>query len=389
MRLLLKIASSIGVLVFCLTAHAVQTEAFYENASFAPVVDFILTARSSLDIEIYEIQDTRVQAAVLKVMDLGVKVRVIQESESVGSKCPVFSVIYAGDTVSCKVQKEFIQKVRAKGGFYIPFAHNEFCGPGKYRCLEHGKMVIVDRQKALISTGNFNPTNLCDPEGVPQGGMLSRCNRDYTMLTIDTDILKTLTAVFDADFNSKSYDLLNILNQPFAKRVTVSPYSLNPITQFIRSAKKTILIENQYLKNAEVNAALIAAAKSGVNVFVVVNSICTFSKPDPVKDQDAITLWKNTFKSFDSVGIRSRMFTKQIRIRGYSAYLHSKAIVVDGNRAWVGSVNGSDMALSRNREFGIFFDDVNEVLKLSQFIAADFNDPNAESWQESLDCKKD
>jgi cardiolipin synthase len=380
---------SICILAWSFVVHAASTELFFDNATHTPILEFIQSARSSIDIEIYEIQDIRVQQAVLTAMDRGVKVRVIQEPESVGSNCDVFNVIYAGDTVTCKIQKEFIGKVRAKGGSYVPYAFQEFCPAGKYKCYEHGKMIIVDRQKALISTGNFNPTNLCSPDGVPPGGMLSRCNRDYTVVTNDTGAVSVFSAVFDSDFKGKAYALGSILSSPSASKVTVSPFSMDPLVRFIRSAKHSVLVQNQYLKNAEINAALIAAAKSGVKVFVNVNSICTFSKPDPVRDQKAIELWKSTFKAFDSAGIQSRMFTKQVRIRGYAGYLHSKAIVVDGLRAWVGSVNGSDMAITRNREFGIFFDDATEVMKLANLIAGDFNDPNTESWQESLDCKKD
>lgn len=372
-----------------LVAHAAATETFFENSSSAPIIPFLQSAKTSIDIEIYEIKDTIVQNAVLAAIDRGVKVRVIQESESVGSNCPVFDKVYGHDPADCRVQKEFIQKVRAKGGLYIPFAFDQFCGAGRYRCLEHGKMIIVDQNRVMISTGNFNPTNLCDSQGVPAGMNLSRCNRDYSIISTDQNVISTFLSVFEGDFKSKAYDLPKILSAPQAGKVTVSPYSLSPLVQFIRSAKKSILVQNQYMKNTELNEALIAAAKSGVKVFVMVNSICTFNKPDPVRDQVAIDLWKNTFKSFDAAGIQSRNFTKQISIKGYQGYLHSKAIVVDGSRAWVGSVNGSTMATSQNREFGVFMNDVNEVQKLANFIANDFNDSHTESWQESLICLKD
>ncbi len=370
-------------------ANAASTETFLENSSDAPIIPFIQSARASIDVEIYEIKNTNVQKAILSAMDRGVKVRVIQEPESVGSNCPVFEKIYGHDPAECRVQKEFVQNVRAKGGQYIPFAFTQFCGTGKYRCLEHGKMIIADRDRVLISTGNFNPTNLCDPTGIPMQALLTRCNRDYSVISTDPNVVSSFTAVFDSDFKSKAYDLSVILNSATAKKITVSPFSLDPLVKFILSAKKTILLQNQYMKNPELNQALIAAAKKGVKVFVMVNSICTFNRPDPVRDQDAIDLWKNTFKSFDSAGIKSRNFTKKISIQGYSGYLHAKAIVIDGERAWVGSVNGSTMATSQNREFGIFFEDKEQVQKLANFIANDFNDSNTESWQESLDCLKD
>ena len=137
------------------------------------------------------------------------------------------------------------------------------------------------------------------------------------------------------------------------------------------------------------NDELMAASKRGVKVFIVVSSACSFGKPDPTSDANAISLWQNTFKAFDSAGIKSRIFTKQIPINGHSGYLHAKAIVVDGAQAWVGSVNGSTQALTLNREYGIFLTDPKEVAKLTSFIVYDFNHPNTESWQESLLCKKD
>lgn len=396
MGILLKLKSvlslSVGLYLSISTVSAAPADVFYENASGSPIFKLIQSAKKSLAIEIYEIENTRVQDAILKAMDRGVKVRIIQESEAVGSSCPVFDRIYAGDTQECKSQKSFVQKVRSKGGFYTPFAYQQFCSDSQYRCLEHGKMILVDDEKAMISTGNFNSSNLCDPKGVPldkgpvkPSGELSTCNRDYTIVSTDPNVVATLSAVFDSDFKGSAYDLNKILKTKAAQKVTVSPYSLNPLIQFIRSAKKSILVENQYLKNTEMNAELMAASKRGVKVYLVVNSACVFGKPDDYVTEQ----WKTTFKAFDQAGVKTRTFTRQVKINGYNGYLHSKAIVVDGVRAWVGSVNGSTQALTQNREYGIFLSDANEVAKLSDFIVSDFNDPNTESWQESLLCKKD
>lgn len=387
MGMLLKLRA---VLSFCFVLTASQAtfaaspDIFYENASASPIFKLIQSAKKSISIEIYEIEDTRVQDAILKAMDRGVKVKIIQETEAVGSSCVVFERIYAGDTLECKSQKSFVQKVRAKGGVYTPFAYHQFCADSQYRCLEHGKIILVDEQMVLISTGNFNASSLCDPKGKPSGD-LSTCNRDYSIVSSDPNVVATISAVFDADFKGNAYDLPKILKTKEAQKITVSPYSLSPLLQFIRSAKKSILLENQYLKNAEMNAELVAASKRGVKVYIVVNSACAFGKPD----EYAIQQWKTTFQAFDKAGILSRTFTKQIKINGYNGYLHSKAIVVDGARAWVGSVNGSTQALTQNREYGIFLSDATEVAKLTKFIVEDFNATGTQSWQESLVCKKD
>jgi cardiolipin synthase len=44
-----------------------------------------------------------------------------------------------------------------------------------------------------------------------------------------------------------------------------------------------------------------------------------------------------------------------------SPYIHAKMFLVDGQRAFVGSVNVSDNSLNNNRELGIIFDQADAV----------------------------
>ena len=83
------------------------------------------------------------------------------------------------------------------------------------------------------------------------------------------------------------------------------------------------------------------------------------------------------------------MFTRRIVVGGRPGYLHAKAIIVDGKKAWVGSVNGSTAALTNNREFGIFVTEPALISKLSKSILSDFSDPRGESWVDSVECKYD
>jgi phosphatidylserine/phosphatidylglycerophosphate/cardiolipin synthase-like enzyme len=144
-------------------------------------------------------------------------------------------------------------------------------------------------------------------------------------------------------------------------------------------------VENQYLKEEAVNEALKRAAFRGVEVKVTLASLCAFGKP---KDKPRADLTR-LFESFDAAGIKSRFFTRQIEVKGKPGYMHAKAIVVDGRRAWVGSVNGSFMSMNQNREFGIFFKNPFSVHRLKKILRQDHEDSRGESWQESLDCVKD
>lgn len=62
---------------------------------------------------------------------------------------------------------------------------------------------------------------------------------------------------------------------------------------------------------------------------------------------------------------------------------------MDDKTAWVGSINGSNQAFLRNREFGMIFTDTDSVKKLKADMKADFNDDHTESWQDSLVCRYD
>lgn len=355
---------------------------FYENSKNALITDLINQAKSTLEIEIYEMDDPKVIASIRNAVKRGVMVRIVKEPRPVGSACRVFesevSDLELSASSSCANQQRLVSEVNQSGGQYLPFTKPALCGgDATHHCLEHGKLLIVDSSVALISSGNFNTTNLCDLDYSP-----SKCNRDYSYITDDIHTVRSLQKIVESDLIGKPYDVSTRVNSRAREKLTVGPDALNPLLKFIQSAKRSILIENQYLKDPTLNSALITAAKRGINVQIVLASVCSFGRP---KENEAKRLTA-LFKSFDKAGIRIKMFNKNISINGLPGYLHAKAILVDEHRAWMGSVNGSTQALTLNREFGIFFDDPTDVKKLESAILGDFNHPNAETWQSSMDC---
>lgn len=378
----LRTALVLGILNGAIVAQAAGTEKFFENASSNnALLNLINNSKKTIDIEIYEVKDARVHAAILAAIQRGVKVRIIQEPLTASPTCKIFEGKAADDTADCLARKKFVRDVRAKGGVYVPFNLANLCGQGQALCFQHGKMVISDGQFAFMSTGNFNASNLCDKT------VSETCNRDYSVLTWDPGSVKTLQKIFNLDLIGKRYDLKGILAQPEAAKLTVSPYVLEPLVAFIRSAKQMVQVQNQYLNEPTLNAALIEAAQRGVKVYVMVASLCSFHQPKPGSNE--VANWTRVFTAFDQAGVKSRIFTRKIKVGGAKGYLHSKAILVDSTRAWVGSVNGSVMSTSRNREFGIFIDDPTEALKLGAFMKSDFREPMSETWRQSIVCAKD
>ena len=352
-------------------------QGFYNNSDGSPLLRLIDSASHSIDIEVYTMQDPAVRASLRGALKNKVRVRVVQEASPVGAACKIFST--GAGTAECADLRALVKEVKAKGGQYVPFNKSNLCGiPGK-PCFQHGKLVIVDSQTALLSTGNFDATNLCDQAAHP-----SRCNRDYSYVTLNSQLVTALRSIFEHDLVGKSYDLRQFIPSPLATQLTVSPFSLVPLVNFIASAKTSIEIENQYLKELTINAALIKAAKKGLNVRVTVSSVCAFGKPTSTRAAQ----WASDNRKFEAAGIHIRIFDKKIQVNGHPGYLHAKGIVVDGKRGWLGSVNGSTTSTSSNREFGIFFNDPTSVRTLEGILHSDETNPDGETWQQSLSCAK-
>jgi cardiolipin synthase len=356
------------------------SEGFYENSKAPVIYDLIKSAHSTIDIEIYEMNDPEIRRLLKDAMQRSVRIRILKDPTPMGSQCSLFTPSSSQDSEDCLAQKSLVSELRSHGHVFEAFNKDALCGEKNKPCFEHGKMAIFDQSKALISTGNFDITNLCNLPLTPRV-----CNRDYTYITQDSEVIQTLKTIFENDLKGQSYSLPLLLTQKVRQKLTISPFAKKDILAFIQSAKTSIHIANQYLNETDLNQALIDAATRGVQVYILVASACSFGKPD----EGAQNKLTQIYSSFDRAGIQSRFFTHKILINGRPGYMHAKAIVVDEQRAWIGSINGSMTAFHRNREFGIFFDDANSVKALVQSFKQDFGHSETESWQESLACYRD
>ena len=366
------------------TKQTVQ-EGFYHNAEGSPLLDLIEQSRSTIDIELYSMTDLNIIGALKQAVKRGVRVRAIQEPSPVGGGCKLFTEEPKTDT-ACQELKSLLKLVNNSGGSYVPFNKASLCSSSKpgvkgatANCLQHGKILISDGKFAMLSTGNFNATNLCDEDENP-----SVCNRDFTYVAVDTAVVKGIKKIFDLDLKGKPYNLSSITD-PLKRVMTVSPVAKRSLTDFIKRARKRVQIQNQYIKDPDLIEAIVATAKRGVRVEITISSVCSFGPPTS-REREVL---QPIFESFENAGVDLRFFTEEILVNGRHGYLHAKAIVVDDQSAWVGSINGSTQSLDRNREFGVFFDNEYDVQKLSKIMNSDQRNRGTETWQESFQCLKD
>jgi phosphatidylserine/phosphatidylglycerophosphate/cardiolipin synthase-like enzyme len=364
-----------------------QLEGVYNQGEAAPLVPLIRAAKKTIDIEIYEMQDSLVLEALMEAKNKrGVRIRIVKDDSPVGDSCRFFSK--RPQKPSCQSQFRLFRELRSSksGDRFVAFNKDVSCGlidtvDDNERCFQHGKIMIVDDEIVLLSTGNFNPTSICN-----KTEKISTCNRDYSVVTRNPSIVGALKDVFASDLEGKRPDIKAILRRHNAESLlTVSPFSYEPIAAFIRSATKSIQLQNQYLyANSELVEVLAERARAGVRVEIQLADVCHFGS---VSERRA---YENdlTFRFLEDAGVLIRMFSKYQRVGNKSGYLHAKAIVVDQQRAWIGSVNGSYTSLNLNREFGVFVDQPNAVKGLAALMTADLNHASAQTWPDSMQCRR-
>jgi len=367
-------------------AWAAPHPGIYLNSDGSWIYSLIRSAQRSIDIEIYTMGDPEVLSSLRAALARGVQIRIVEEPQPLDNPCNVFGADSENDDLSgnCANQRAFRNEVITAGGIYEPFNKQNLCpnsgGPDGSECYEHGKLAIFDGQTALISTGNFDTPNLCEQSESPV-----RCDRDFSFVESDPLIVSTLLNIFQADLNGDRYDVRSLIPAALSQTLTVSPYSLNPILDFINSAQYSVEVEAQYLDQPDVNQALIAAAQAGKRVYITTASACAFGSVPSGKEEQI----RSIYSAFDAAGISSRMFTASNLIEGKPGYMHAKMIFVDGERAWLGSENGSNQSFYENREFGVIASGTDYMARGLDVVRRDHGSSETESWQESLNCLKD
>ena len=208
--------------------------------------------------------------------------------------------------------------------------------------LTHAKTMILDDAVAMISTGNYAESYLA-------------ADRNYVVRDADPADVAALVRLFDGDWRSKKPDLR-------CTRLLIAPDNARErLLSLIDSATTTLDIESMQFADDEVSMAVQARAAAGVAVRVIL------ANPAWVKaNQDAAAFLT-----------MSRIPVKYLR----SPAVHVKSILVDGRRAYVGSVNLSYASLSKNREIGLIADEKDVIETMATTFAADWS--NAVSFRGS------
>ncbi len=279
------------------------------QAGVAPFTAMIASARHSVDLDIYELTDPVVERALAGAARRGVDVRVLVNGYDEGT--PVRTNAPAARYLSAH-------------GVHVRVAPRTFP-------FTHIKALTVDGRQTAVMSLNLD------------GGYAS--TRDFAVLDRRRADVAAVVAVFDADWagravrpSSGSGDLL------------WSPGAAPAVLRAIASARRSIDLEDEEMAYPPATAALCAAAHRGVAVHVVM----TWSSE-----------WYRPFRELSRCGVSVRLY------HGQRYYIHAKLLIVDGDRALLGSQNLSETSLQRNRELSIDIVAAPLVRALTRDFAAD------------------
>ncbi|CAN5557661.1 hypothetical protein BH09MYX1_BH09MYX1_14190 [soil metagenome] len=196
----------------------------------------------------------------------------------------------------------------------------------------HEKCVILDGTIAWIMTMNLTFTSPTD-------------NREFLAVDTDPNDVAEAEAVFSADFTGQTPTLTG--------RLVVAPVNAHEkLLRLVNEAQTTLDVEGESFSDQAMEDALITAKQRGLAVRIVVS------------DQSPSTAMAKALSDMKGAGI----LVKKLSV----PYIHSKAIVADGVRAYVGSENFTQNSLDNNRELGLIVADATAVKVLCDTIAKDF-----------------
>jgi cardiolipin synthase A/B len=285
-----------------------------EPAAGVGAIDKIITgAKSSVDLTMYELRDTTAEDDLAADAKRGVDVRVILDAH--------------------------LEKSRNTTTYDFLSAHRVHVTWADSGVTYHQKTLTVDGKTSVVMTLNMVSEDYAG-------------TRDFAIIDTRPADITAIVATFNADFAHRS------VTPPDGADLVWSPTnSQSSILAVINGAKKTLSVENEEMDDPTITAALVAAAKRGVDVKVVMT---------------AESEWDSAFSQLTAAGVHVRLYADSDKV----LYIHAKAVVADAGRSdqdvFVGSENFSKASLDYNRELGLRTTNGAVISTINATLASDY-----------------
>ena len=309
------ILSALATQVPAQTSASSYTLVTEPDQGLARIYDLIVSAKSTLDVTMYELSDARAEQLLAQAAATGVKVRVILDQ----------NLEQANNTAA--------YNYLASRGVQVRWANPKYSAT-------HQKTITVDGATAAIMTLNLTSRYYA-------------ADRDFAVIENDPADVAAIEATFEADFSDSA------MAPPNADDLAWSPTNSRPvILSMINSARQSLLVENEEMSDREVVDALASVAGRGVQVQVTMTN---------TGDE-----YSAEFNQLAAAGAHIATYASNAAL-----YIHAKVILADygapGAQVFLGSENFSSASLTRNRELGLTISDPAILQSIYATLTGDFN----------------
>ena len=277
----------------------------------AQILDAINSAQKEILVEVYLLSDKQIIQSLEDAKQRGVAVDVMLEQHPFG-----------GGSLNNTSEKELE-------------AHNiSFEWTNSSFTLTHEKSIVIDGNEAFILNQNLTTSSFTK-------------NREYDVLDTNPEDVKEVRDIFISDWKRKSF------SPPSTTHLIVSPINSRAgLTTLLTNSTQTIDIEIEDIVDDQITFLLSDKAKNTkIRLIIPTLSQITSNKKDVEK-------LKNS-------GVEIKTLS--------SPYVHAKLILVDGIKAYVGSVNLSTQSMDENRELGIILSQSDSLQVISSTFENDWN----------------
>ena len=282
-------------------------------AGIGPIYQLITGAHSSVDLTMYELNDTTAEADLAADAARGVNVRVLLD--------------------------QHLEKSKNEDAYNYLTAHKVHVQWAPSDTTYHQKTLTVDNATSAIMTLNLVSEDYPD-------------TRDFAVIDTNSADVAAIVSTFNADFAGQN------IAPPDGTDLVWSPTNAQAsIMSVIGQATHTLALEDEEMDDPTITSALASAAKRGVDVTVTMTD-----------DSE----WDSAFAQLTQAGVHVHTYADN----SGTLYIHAKAIIADAGRSdelmQLGSQNFSAASLTQNRELGILTTDKALITSVSSTLASDY-----------------
>tara|TARA_B100001248_G_scaffold262682_1_gene260875 strand:- start:18036 stop:19151 length:1116 start_codon:yes stop_codon:yes gene_type:complete len=264
-----------------------------DKASRVPVVKFIEQAETSIDLWVYKLNDPNILAALKGRVQCGVQLRIITCDNH-------YKHCLDGATDESVLMNPFVYFKDLEGVEVKKLTHPEL-----EKFQQHGKAMVVDAKKAIVTTGNWDRLG-----GNPA--------RDFVVFIDASEIptaFKELQKLFEADWSGQKFI-------PTSPKLLIGPFGQRArLSAFVQGAQKSLWMYQQSFNDPELSKLCIEAIRRGVEFRLLMMEFPFGPKNDNEFFQQQIV---------DAGG--ELVFDR-------TNYVHGKLFIRDGEMAYLGSCN--------------------------------------------------